>query len=280
MLKEGVKSALNLLKKSDFLPLSEEQTVVCNILRGGLNFSLREALFEAFSWNLHKAAFISAQRMKVSQHCEDWIISENSYSKLPLDKRISIILGDVVATGTSLDFALRHLLDRLKKEGTELRSIVLFTIGGARSHQVIEKLENEILRSDPLYEGSIVVYLEGIFGVADPDTPVRIKLHGTDLLRRDGLISPLFIDSQYENPCYPLERCTIYDAGSRAFDVPEYLKDVIDYWSLVRKLALSGVTYHELLHERMPLADASRFSDISLLELAEKQLIKLEIDSS
>ena len=44
----------------------------------------------------------------------------------------------------------------------------------------------------------------------------------------------------------------IYDAGSRAFDVSEYLVDVVEYWESVRSLARRGYTLYEALVERWP----------------------------
>lgn len=110
--------------------------------------------------------------------------------------------------------------------------------------------------------------------MADESTPVRIKLTGTDLLRRDCYLAPEFAESQYENPAFPLERCTIYDAGSRSFRVEEYLEDVAHYWSEVGLLAENGVTYRDLLSERTPELDPARFNAVDLGALVRKQLGK------
>ena len=69
-------------------------------------------------------------------------------------------------------------------------------------------------------------------------------------------MAPEFIESQYEDPSYPLERCTIYDAGSRAFWVREYANDVLNYWKQVLDLAASGISFLEYLEQRFPELDA------------------------
>ena len=90
-------------------------------------------------------------------------------------------------------------------------------------------------------------------------------------------MAPEFIESQYEDPSYPLERCTIYDAGSRAFWVREYANDVLNYWKQVLDLAASGVTFLEYLAQRFPELDASRFpNDLSLKELALRQIDRMQ----
>jgi hypothetical protein len=77
------------------------------------------------------------------------------------------------------------------------------------------------------------------------------------------LVSPEFALSQYEDVSYPLERCTIYDAGSRSFDIPEYMHDVLDYWEQMKKLAERGFTLFEAMKERWPEAGWESFDQFS-----------------
>jgi hypothetical protein len=65
-------------------------------------------------------------------------------------------------------------------------------------------------------------------------------------------VAPEFALSQYEQKRYPLERCVIYDAGSRAFDIPTYAADVRQYWRSVSALAADGVTLVDAIEERWP----------------------------
>ena len=81
---------------------------------------------------------------------------------------------------------------------------------------------------------------------------MRIGIPGTDLIRRDCLLAPEFALSQYDELTYPLERCAIYDAGSRAFDIPTYMDDLREYWGKVRELGDAGYTLREALDERWP----------------------------
>jgi hypoxanthine-guanine phosphoribosyltransferase len=268
--------ALKILQLKELIILAEDDTTVLHILRGGLNYGLRDALHQAFGWNNHASAFISAQRARKSPNSEDWIITESSYKKIYLKKRNNIVLGDVVATGTSLEFALQRLKDAAAENPEiSISSLVFFTIGGPRSHQIIERISAELKKAFPGYTGSTVVYLEGIFAVATPQTAMSIKYDGTDLLRTASTLTPEFIESQYESASYPLERCTIYDAGSRAFDTNEYFHDIEDYWSKTLALAEKGTTFSALLKERFPELQADRFKQVDLKELCRQQLGKL-----
>lgn len=267
---------LSALKKIKALDLRESETTVLHILRGGLNFGLREALCDAYSWNDHASAFISAQRARSSTSPADWVITETAYRKLHIRKIDNIIFGDVVATGTSLRYALQQIGHAAKAAGSEIQSLTFFTIGGPRSHAIIDEIDREYRLHFPDYRGSTVVYIEGIFAVAGPETAMKIKIDGTDLLRTNSILAPEFIESQYEHPSFPLERCTIYDAGSRAFDIEEYLHDVKDYWHQTSLLAQAGMTFKELLRERFPELDAVRFKDPNLEALARAQLNKAQ----
>ena len=116
---------------------------------------------------------------------------------------------------------------------------------------------------NPVYGRTVVVYIEGRFDMADNDTPLRIRIPGTDLVRISALVTPEFALSQYEDMAFPVERCTIYDAGSRSFDIPEYMHDVTDYWEQTRSLAETGFTLYNALKERWPETSWREFTTFS-----------------
>ena len=257
--------------------LTENSTAVINILRGGLNFGLRDALADAFGWKAHTTCFISAQRARDTADPEEWHITENAYRKVYFPQEPRLVIGDVVATGTSLRFALEELLKSAEAENASLRSILFFTYGGPRAMEILNEVDGLCRRKFPDYEATTLVFLEGCFQVPDIHSRLTIRLTGTDLLRTDAIMAPEFIESQYEDPAYPLERCTIYDAGSRAFWIREYAADVMSYWKQVLDLAVHGVSYADYLAQRFPTLDASRLpSDISLRDLAIRQIGRLQ----
>ena len=245
---------------------TEREAVVVNILRGGLNFGLREALGTTFGWNAHTTCFMSAQRARDDGDPESWHITENSYKKVYFPSTASFVIGDVVATGTSLRYGLRELIAEAHGQHIDVRNIVFFTFGGPKAHEILAEL----------YGRTILIYLEGRFTCPTLETPLTIRLTGTDLVRWDSLMAPEFVESQYENPSYPIERCTIYDAGSRAFWTREYLEDVADYWRQNLQLAEHGMTFAQLLAERFPELDPARFGDVDLKALSRGQIEAME----
>jgi hypothetical protein len=253
----------------------DSRVVVLNILRGGLNFGLREALYESVGCRFHNSAFISAQRARSSANPQDWVITEDAYQKLTLHGATDLVFGDVVATGTSLEHAVTRVVANAVKQHASIGSILFLTIGSARSSEILRRLARLCREQFPDFRGAAVVYFEGVFQKATVDTAMSIKIEGTDLLRTGGVLAPEFLASQYESPSFPIERCTIYDAGSRAFDLTEYFADVRGYWQANLALAGRGMTYAQLLRERLPELDAQRFGDVDLGALARAQLAKI-----
>ncbi len=257
--------------------LRESETCVVNILRGGLNYGLREALAAAYGWNRHATAFISAQRARDAADSEDWHITENDYEKVYLPSTASLVIGDVVATGTSLKYALQELLRSAQEQKIRLRSIVFFTFGGAKAQEILEEIDGRCRDLFEGYEQTTLFYFEGCFTCAEASTPLSVRLTGTDLLRWNATMAPEFVESQYEDPAYPLERCTIYDAGSRAFWLEDYIQDVIGYWRQNLQFAEHGMDFRQLLHERFPGLDDTRFpAGTDLRQLALRQLNRME----
>lgn len=256
--------------------LREAETVVVNILRGGLNFGLRDALAAAYNWNAHTTSFISAQRARDERDTDAWHITENAYRKVYLPPRASFVIGDVVATGTSLRYGLQELVLAAREQKIDVRSILFFTYGGPQSENILSEIDARCRELFPGYEKTTLIYLEGRFAVAASDTPLHVRLTGTDLLRLGSLMAPEFIESQYENPAYPLERCIIYDAGSRAFWLYEYVEDVIGYWKQNLQFAEQGMTFTELLRERFPQIEPARFGDVDLKQLCLARLADME----
>lgn len=256
--------------------IQEEETVVINILRGALNFGLRDALSASYGWYRHNTSFLSAQREREKGDSESWHITENGYQKIYFPAKTSIVMGDVVATGTSLGYGLDTIINTARRQGCSLKNFIFFTYGGEMAERIFSGIDSACRESFPDYRNTYVVYLEGRFTVPDLATPLSIKLTGTDLLRYHALMAPEFIESQYEDPAYPLERCTIYDAGSRAFWIPEYAHDVADYWKQTLSLAENGMSFIDLLAERFPGLDAGRFPETDLGLLCRRQISEME----
>ena len=246
----AVTRALAVLPEREAIEMwPQERVCVVHFLRGGLNFGLRDALHDAYGFNRHSSCFMSSQRRKVDGR---WQVEEDMYRKLKIPDHAVLLVGDVVATGVTVGNGLQVILEHLKKIGSSVKRIVFFTVGCHKLEKVLEEADRAYSEAFDEYEGTTAVYLEGKFRLVDSKTELRIGHPGTDLIRRDCLLAPEFALSQYDRLSFPLERCSIYDAGSRAFDIPTYVQDVRGYWSQVAELAAGGMTLEQALDERWP----------------------------
>ncbi len=242
------------LRHAPFRPLieqhPEQRVCVLHYLRGGLNFGIRDALHRALGLNRHVSAFMSSQRWRA----EDgrWRIEEDMYRKLQIPEGALVLAGDVVATGITVEHGFAVLLEHLKRIGSSIRHLVFFTIGCHKLEKHLAAYDARFREAFADYQSTHVVYFEGKFKLVDSRTELRIGIPGTDLIRRGALLAPELEASQWERLSYPLERCAIYDAGSRAFDIPGYLKDLRGYWRDVGQLAEQGLSLGEALAERWP----------------------------
>lgn len=283
--KRGLQQAVELTLSSlpdhnDFSAVPEESVCVFNILRGGLNFRLDDAIANAWGMNNHGSAFVSSQRRPASDAAsyeDGCIIIEDTYKKLEIPKHATILCGDVVATGTTLHHNLEVLGNHVEDKELAPQNFIFFTIGCRNTEKIVAEIDERFRKLNPDYNRTVVVYFEGRFGMATnalrdeflerysigPSEPEsQVVLPGTDLVRHPGLLAPEFELSQYDSISFPLERCTIYDAGSRAFRVDTHLKDVAEYWKIMRKLGERGVNLYEMLHHRWPLFNSKRINEL------------------
>ena len=231
-----------------------------NFLRGSLNFDLRNALARALGSKFHVTCFMSSQRFRTEGR---WQVKENMYRKIHIPEGAVLLFGDVVATGVTLDSGLEVLLQHLLETGSQIRGLVFFTIGCHKIEKYLLKYDELFRQHFPKYEESHVVYFEGKMRMVDSHTKLVIGIPGTDLIKLDALISPELEMAQYRDVAPVLERCVIYDAGSRSFDVREYLEDVVSYWEQVRGLGKRGYTLREALKERWP---ETEYASLELLK--------------
>ena len=105
-----------------------------------------------------------------------------------------LILCDIIASGETLVNCLRYVTDFYRDHGAKLRNIVLFTIGGGKGIELLERLTAEIREYWPDFEGFITVYYEGIFSCYEEgDKGVSgINRANIDFYWKDGIIAPAY----------------------------------------------------------------------------------------
>jgi hypothetical protein len=273
LMRNGITNALKGLNILEKLSRIDSRTVnVCHILRGGLNFQVRDALRKAFGYKWHSSSYISSQRVLKEGKFE---ISEDTYRKFLIPDQATIYTADIVASGVSLDNGINYIAKYLQSKNLRLRNFIFITIGCGEAEKVIGKWHRVFKKRYPDYEKSILIYLEGRFALAGHDTPLANCLPATDLLKSyklGALLSPEFEYSQFDRMIVSLEACAIYDGGKKGFEPVNHIKDVLEFWEKqCRYAGRVDLSVWEEYCARFPLD--LYFKDITRLEAGSPKIL-------
>jgi len=231
LMKNGITNALKGLNNIEHLSsISSKQVNVYHILRGGLNFEIRNALHKAFGYKWHSSSYISSQR-----HEQDgkFSIADDSYRKFQIPDNTTVYSADIVASGASLDNSLLFLDNYLSAEKLKIKNFVFVTIGCSKAEEVLGKWDAKFKKNHPEYDRTILIYLEGRFALGSKNLPLHNVLPNTDLLKNykfGALLAPEYEYSQFEKMIIPLEACAIYDGGKKSFEPVKHIIDILEFW--------------------------------------------------
>lgn len=95
------------------------------------------------------------------------------------------------------------MTDFYRDHGARLRNIIIFTIGGTKGIDILEKLTAEIREFWPEFEGFITVYYEGIFSTYQDNGCFRDQPSGRGF--STGRVVSLRLNSEERHfPCAAL----------------------------------------------------------------------------
>ena len=202
---------------------------ILSILRGALNYPLEESCFREHI-RVHDISFMSSERVFDENGNMDGLAIK--YCKLATVPNSTPMIGDIIASGETLVQCLRFVTDYYRQRNAQLRNIVLFTIGGTKGIELLERLTVEIREYWPDFEGFITVYYEGVFSCYEVgDFGVSgINRALIDFYWKGGIIAPAFRRQtlSMQNPLF--EKCTIYDGGARRYEIQEHIQEVLEFW--------------------------------------------------
>ena len=180
-----------------------------------MNYPLEESCYKEHI-RVHDISFMSSERVFENGEMTGL---EIKYCKLATVPNSTLLIGDIIASGETLVNCLRYVIDYYRKQGTKLRNIVLFTIGGTQGVEILEKLTQEIRVYWPGFEGFVTVYYEGIFSCYEEGNKGVSGINRAliDFYWKGGIIAPAFRREtlSMQNPLF--EKCTIYDGGARRY---------------------------------------------------------------
>jgi hypothetical protein len=255
LMQNGVTNALkgiNILE--GISTISSKSVNVCHILRGGLNFNVRDALRKAFGYKWHSSSYISSQRVLKEGKFE---ISEDTYRKFLIPDHATLYTADIVASGVSINHAIEYIASFLRSKRYQLRNFIFITIGCSEAEKVLSRWHRRFKEIFPEYDRTILVYLEGRFGLATQDTPLHNYVQDTDLLKSyklGALLSPEFEYSQFDRVIIGLEACTIYDGGKKSFEPVNHIRDILEFWEKQHEVGRERkLSIWEEYNARLPL---------------------------
>lgn len=201
---------------------------ILTILRGGLNYPLEEAAYRT-GMTVKNMHFLSCERV-----IENKVVTglDIKYEKLRVGRDVSIMIGDIIASGDTLRMCFQYLFDKFRREGGSIRRIVFFTIGGTKAIDLMERFTEQIRVFWPEFEGFTCVFYEGIFTVYEDKGVTGVNVPNIDFGWKGGVIAPDFRRYVLATDGDALfEKCIIYDGGARRYEIPVHFEEVREYWN-------------------------------------------------
>lgn len=217
--------------------LSEQEKLtnlhIFNILRGGLNFPLEEACHN-MGVRVCNTDFVTCERVIV-----DGIIKglDIRYEKIIAEKGVTLLIGDIVASGETLMECIPLIAKRYQELGGSIRKIVFFTIGGSKAIVLMERLTDELRNIWPDFVGFDCIFYEGMFTVYEDNGVTGINTPDIDFGWKGGIIAPDMRKRMMETPLALLEKCIIYDGGARRYEIRNHIEEVCEYWNGLLRVA-------------------------------------------
>ncbi len=249
----NVLDALKLYPSDIAKQLSSDPIDILYILRGGLNFNLHEIIHKTLE-RTSEVSFISSQRVPKEGGFD---IAEAAYEKWSVQDQSLLCFGDISATGTTIKQAVQRTIDHHYQENKKPKRLLFITIGTSKALDACVELSKLLTeRLGDSFEGMTVLFVEQIFNLYEFDERLNSNhLQYTDFFRKDYPSTIEFELESVSNPVCYLERCAIYDGGSRAFEPKIYTNNLIHYWESLKKSPLNIEDY---------LLVKSNFMDYSL----------------
>ena len=211
-----------------------------------MNYPLEESCYREHI-RVHDISFLSSERT-LNENGVSGL--EIKYSKLARVSGSTLLIGDIIASGETLIHCLKYVLDDYRTHDASLRNIIIFTIGGTKAIEILEKMTDEIRSYWPEFEGFIVVYYEGIFSTYQDHGISGINVPDVDFGWKNGIVAPEYRKEVLSSRDPLFEKCVIYDGGARRYEINEHIEEVLDYWKAISKNS-DVIDFHKFIEEKL-----------------------------
>jgi uracil phosphoribosyltransferase len=185
----------------------------CVLLCGGNYYGLKEA-FEDKYGSLQQV-FIGIKRYQLPDKRWDARSTYDSFDSLP-DNGV-VLIGDTIATGSTIRKTVRMLRDEYKIRKFKLKKIIIYTLVGSKvAAEMIAGLEKEMNGTKIYFFAS-----EGLFGLMPNGTDMPVSHKDTELI-------PEAVEELKKHPELKDTRCSVFDWGDRCKNPIKHYLELID----------------------------------------------------
>lgn len=200
---------------------------ICELvfLSGGLYYSISAGFKKAHGFALPQC-FIGIQRSRIEGKAGEFRAMSGYENFESLPNCAHVVIGDTVATGSTLVKGMQLLLDAAEDKGFSIASITVVTIAGSR--QGAEKLaaiaEKHIFPQHPNCKVSMIA-CEMLFHLMPDGTDLRFLMPGSampDESRREA-------ERRYGKYLAKNMKCAVFDWGTRCKNPSEHYREFLEY---------------------------------------------------
>ncbi|MEW6035703.1 MAG: hypothetical protein AB1529_03765 [Candidatus Micrarchaeota archaeon] len=204
-------------------------------LAGGLYYQLNHGFKRNFGFAIPQCFLgIKRQRVEGSEGAFTAVATYENFESLP--DNATVIIGDTIATGATLQKGIYHLLDALETKGYRLENLVVCSlacsINGAR---LMKEIERKVQKDFPGAKVHLFV-AEELFHLMPDGTDLRFLYD--DAIIPDETRERVLADY---GPFLAKEmKCAVFDWGTRCKNPLKHYNEFLEFVEEIKKAGMDG----------------------------------------
>lgn len=195
------------------------------LLSGGLYYNLNSGFKKLYNFALPQC-FIGIQRQRIEGRQGEFRANATYANFESLPDHANVIIGDTVATGSTLIKAIQLLLDAAEERGTAIDSITVVSLAGSASggRKLSALAKKHIWRENPSCRVSYFA-CEMLFQLMPDGTDLRFLVPESimpDESRQEAI-------ARYGEHLSANMKCAVFDWGTRCKNPSAHYKDFLQY---------------------------------------------------
>lgn len=201
---------VEIASRKAFAGESRKSVVELVLLAGGLYYGIGKGFREVYGYAVPQC-FLGIKRQKIEGSAGEFSADVGYLNFEALPKDPCVIIGDTIATGTTLIEALELLKNQIEKEGSNLRKVIVCSLAAATlGVRKLAEFERRMKETNPDFELYLIV-AEGLFHLMPDGTDMRF-------LREDSFLPATtreYTLEKYGPVLGEKMKCAVFDWGTR-----------------------------------------------------------------